>query len=380
MKSLILFPYSPFPCNHGGKVEMLKHLDILCSLGTCTVLSAAQRPVGMGWTEASRQALAHRGCALRLREDCSPHLPWRQRLAFLYGLLFKGLGLERAFGHGNPYHRHAFPKDFLLQPSQEADLALINYSYWAWLPTACPKVLVLLDLWSNQMWGGSAQETEDLRQADLIVVISKDEEAELRRRGLTKILWSPPLVHPSNFPLSAKVGLTGSANAFNQEGLRWLAQADIPSLPLTVYGALARFAPWPHVRTVTQYADSQQPYQECGIILLPTASGMGVQIKVVEALAAGRALVARKGAMRGLPAGQGAWVEVETAEAMWREAERLHQDAQARKAQAAQARAYYQQHLDAENIQAALRQAYTALAEQRSKENAQRTAPLPTSP
>ena len=83
---------------------------------------------------------------------------------------------------------------------------------------------------------------------------------------------------------------------------------------------------------------------------------------MVEALAAGRALVARKGALRGLPPGEGAWVEVKTAEAMWREAERLHRDAQARKQQAALAQAYYQQHLDAQKIRAALRKAYTEIA------------------
>jgi hypothetical protein len=362
MKSVVLLPYSPFPADHGGKVEMLKHLDLLRELGECTVLSAGKRPVGMGWTEANRQALQQRGCILHLREEVSPHLHWRQGLGLLYGALCKGLGLERAFGHGNPYHRFAFPKDFLFQYSCQADIALINYSYWAWLPTACPKVLILLDLWSKRMWGGSRQETEDLRQADLIVVISKDEEVELRRRGLNKILWSPPLVAPSAFPLSPKVGLIGSANAFNQEGLRWLAQAECPHLPLNIYGALSRFSPWPRARTVTHYTDSQQPYQECGIILLPTTAGTGVQIKVVEALAAGRALVARKGALRGLPPGEGAWVEVKTAEAMWREAERLHRDAQARNQQAALAQAYYQQHLDAQKIRAALRKAYTEIA------------------
>ncbi|CAK8717930.1 Glycosyltransferase subfamily 4-like N-terminal domain-containing protein [Candidatus Electronema halotolerans] len=363
MKSVVLTPYCPLPSDTGGKVEMWKHLDLLQTMGECTIASAATRPAGMGWTAEMKKQIEERGFAVRLREELYSSRNWRQWAGLAYGAVCKGLKLERAFGHANPYHRHAFPPDFLLECSRDADLAVINYSYWTWLPTACPKVLVLLDLWSNQMWGGSRCETEDLRKADLIVVISKDEEIQLRRRGVNNILWSPPLAQPSDFPLTDRVGLTGSANFFNQEGLRWLGQAAMPQpLPFTVYGALSQFALWPDVLKVTRYVDNNQPYQECGIILLPTALGMGVQIKVVEALAAGRAIVARNGAMRGLPPSEGAWLEVNSPAEMWAQAERLSKDAQLRTAQAAKAKAYYQQHLDADNILAELRQAYSALA------------------
>jgi hypothetical protein len=213
------------------------------------------------------------------------------------------------------------------------------------------------------MSGWNQCEIEELRKADLLVVISKDEETALRHRGLRNILWSPPLVHPSNFSLTERVGLIGSANLFNQEGLRWLKQAAKPaSLPLTIYGALAQFAGWPEAKRIAHYAVSQQPYQECGIILLPTASGTGVQIKVVEALAAGRAVVARKGAMRGLPPGEGAWLEVDSPEAMWAQAARLSKDAQLRTRQAAKAEAYYQEHLQADKILTKLRTVYAELA------------------
>ena len=97
-------------------------------------------------------------------------------------------------------------------------------------------------------------------------------------------------------------------------------------------------------------------------MLLPTASGTGVQIKVVEALAAGRAIVARKGAMRGLPPSAEAWLEVNSPAEMWKQAERLSKDAQLRTAQAAKAKAYYQQQLDADKVLAELRQAYSGLA------------------
>ncbi len=370
MKSVVLTPYCPLPADTGGKVEMWKHLDLLQSMGDCTIASAATRPVGMGWTVEMKRRIEERGFAVRLREELHPSRNWRQWLGLAYGAVCKGLRLERAFGHANPYHRHAFPADFLLECSQGADLAVINYSCWAHLPTACPKVVILHDLLSSIMLGWSRRETEELSQADLVVVISKDEEAELRRQGLRHVLWSPPLAHPSDFPLTEQVGLTGSANLFNQEGLRWLGQAAMPqSLPFAIYGALSQFAAWPDARKVARYADSSQPYQECGIMLLPTASGTGVQIKVVEALAAGRAIVARKGAMRGLPPSEGAWLEVNSPAEMWAQAECLSKNAQLRQTLAGKAKAYYQQHLDAEKILAELRQAYAALAGRKFSSN-----------
>ena len=41
MKSVVLTPYCPLPADHGGKVEMWKHLDLLRTMGGCTIASAA---------------------------------------------------------------------------------------------------------------------------------------------------------------------------------------------------------------------------------------------------------------------------------------------------------------------------------------------------
>lgn len=362
MKSIVLLPYCPLPADCGSKMEMWKHLDLLRSMGECTLVSAATRPVGMGWTASAKNEVERRGYAVQLREKLFPKRNWKQLAGLAYGAFCKGLRLERAFGHANPYHRYAFPPNFLLECSQQADLTIINYSYWAGLPTHCPKVIIVHDLLSQMMWGSTRCEIEDLRTADLVVVISKDEEIQLRRRGLKNILWSPPLAEPSDFPMTSLVGITGSANRFNQEGLRWLSRAATPEdIPVKIYGALAQFAQWPTADKVGKYNDSHKPYRDCGVFLLPTALGMGVQIKTVEALAAGRAIVARTGAMRGLPSGEGAWIEVETPEAMWEQAALFSCHAELREEQGAKARAYYQEHLDTQKILSQLRAAYSAL-------------------
>lgn len=361
MKSIVLVPYCPLPIDTGGKVEMWKHLNVLKKLGPCRIVSARRRPVGLGWTEEREQEIISRGFELVFRED-STSLGIKQFAGYLYGFICKVLGLERAFGHSNPYHRHAFPAQWWFEQTRGADLAVINYSYWAWLPCACPKVIALLDLWSDFMWEGPFRETRDLKTADLVVVISKDEELKLNWRNVTKTLWSPPAVGAMDFPDSEQVGLIGSPSPVNREGLRWLSAAmDKAAVPIRVYGGLADMGEASSFQRIGSYENMPDPYRECGIILMTTALGMGVQIKSIEALAAGRAIIARKGAMRGLPPGEGAWIEVETAEEMLSWIQKL-QNHKLRQKLAEAATAYYQNHLEAKAILRRLGDAYTSLA------------------
>lgn len=88
---------------------------------------------------------------------------------------------------------------------------------------------------------------------------------------------------------------------------------------------------------------------------MTTALGMGVQVKGIEALAAGRAIIARKGAMRGLPRANIGWIEVDTPQEMIEAARRLQTDHAARHAQMAAAREYYHVHLEAGRLQAELK-------------------------
>lgn len=342
---------------------MMKHLDILNSLGHCTIVSAATRPVGMGWNTKTIKNLEDRGFSLKLREEGSPQKTGMQWIGLIYACLCKGLRMNRAFGHSNPYHRYAFPSQWWKNVTCDADIAVINYSYWSWLPTTCPKVVVLLDLFSGFMWGGGLKETEDLRTADLVVVISIDEEQELHRRGIKNVLWSPPLVKPGNFTLSEKIGIVGSANSLNQEGIKWLGTPP-PSgtIRIKIYGVLSDFVSWPTAEKVNSYTDPYQPYQDCGIILIPTALGTGVQIKVIEALACGRVIIARRGAMRGIPDSREAWIEVESPSEMWAHAEKYAHDSGSRYIQAQKAREYYKKYLNHEHIHNNLCKAYSNLA------------------
>ena len=347
MKSIALIPYCPLPADHGGKVEMWKALKCLRELGPCTILSARTKPVGMGWTPARIAEVAKCGFDVVFREDDEPR---RFRPGRAWGLAYaagcKALGLERAFGHANPYHRLAFDPAWVGRHAEGAELAMFAYSFWTGFAVACPKAVLLLDLWSDFMAGGFESETRDLKTADLVIVISKQEEATLQARGIHRTLWSPPFVTEEDLPDSDRIGMVGSASAFNREGLDWLGAGPAGS-PVRVYGELAKFAATAGFEPVGRYGEAMEPYRQCGIVLMTTAGGMGVQIKSIEALAAGRAIVARRGAMRGIPPGNGAWIEVDTPDKMREAALRLQADPAARRAQMAAALAYARSHLDA---------------------------------
>ena len=96
---------------------------------------------------------------------------------------------------------------------------------------------------------------------------------------------------------------------------------------------------------------------------MPTAQGMGVQVKTIEALAAGRAIVARRGAIRGIPRESGAWIEVETPDEMLRVALELQQSPARRAALSAGAHAYYGRYLEAGRIRDELAGVYKELGQ-----------------
>ena len=365
MNSVVLLPYCPLPADSGAKLEIWKNLEILRSLGECSILSAATRPVGGGWNPSTRKEIEKRGYPVELREEAHQSRNWQQWVGIAYASLCKGLRLERAFGHSNPYHRYAFPKAWWQSRTLEADVAVVNYSYWSWLPCSCPKVVFLHDLLSDIMWESFDGEIEDLKAAELVIVISKTEEEKLNRRGITRTLWSPPAVPVSEFPDSTEIGLLGSKNRFNREGLEWLESTlTASSANIRVYGSLSEHVNHPSFIRCGRYDKQTTPYEACGIILMTTAQGTGVQIKAIEALAAGRAIIARPGAMRGLPLSQTAWIEAQSPAEMMAKARELKNNPDMRRRQYQNARDYYHRFLSSNMILEQLREAYLKVAEQ----------------
>lgn len=362
MKSIVLVPYCPWPADTGTKVEMMKHLSVLRELGPCTIASARGKPVGFGWSREACTALTGQGFDLVFREDFTGLGP-AHVFGTAYAAVCKGLRRERAFGHANPYHRYAFSERWWQQVAVGFDLAVMQYGFWARFHSPCPTAIVVHELLSNYHRGGSSTETRELKKADRLVVVGKDEEELLKARGMRNVLWSPPAVKAVECPLTTEVGMIGSLAPQNLEGLRWLGQAPaIRGLRVRVYGNVARVTTAPFLEKVGRYEDQYTPYRECGIHLMTRDDRPGLQIKAVEALACGRAIVARRGSMRGLPQENKCWIEVETPAQMLEAAHQLRQDEATRRRLSDSAKVFYGQHLEYGKLIADLKRVYGELA------------------
>lgn len=362
MKSICLVHYCPWPADTGTKVEMMKHLNVLKDLGSCTIACTRVKPAGFGWTTEAEAALREQGFELVFREDSERFRPvWL--VGFAYATVCNALKLERAFGHSNPYHRFAFSQAWWSRVTEGMDLAVMQYGFWGRLKSKCPQAIAVHELLSSYHYEGHAREVREWRDADLLCVVGHDERGMLEERGLKHVLWSPPAIRTADLPLTSDVGLIGTKAPQNMEGLRWLEQAGAPDeLTIKVYGNIASEVTSPMFDPVGRYGANTEPYEACGIHLMTRDDRPGLQIKVVEALAFGRAIVARRGSMRGLPEGEAAWVEVATPAAMLREALALQQDAGRREALALRARQYYALHLSETGILAALKNGYLQAA------------------
>ncbi len=349
MKSLVLIPYCPYPVNSGAKSIFIKHLSFLKEWGKCDIASSEIKPVGGGWREEYKKTVIEQGFALSLIQH--RRITLKYLIAIMYAVLFKSLSMEKAFGHSNPYHRYAFSKDWWFEQTQSKNIAEIHYSFWAYLPCACPKVVVVHDLWSDIMWEGSRKETAELKTADLIVTLSSTDRFTLLKRGLTNVHWSPPCVEGKTFLDSTAVAIVGSSNRHNREGLQWLRNAKnqerLGGINLNCYGEIAKYIEKNgSLLAKGNYLNTYKPYEECGVVLMLTANGTGIQIKGIEALASGRAIIARNGAMRGLPGDEKGWIEVDTPEEMIELIKRVVSDSSFRYKLMDKSKAYYQMYLE----------------------------------
>ncbi|WP_208597624.1 glycosyltransferase family protein [Desulfogranum mediterraneum] len=243
------------------------------------------------------------------------------------------------------------------------DIAEIHYSYWSRLPCACPKVVVLHDMWSDLMWEGVRRESAELALADLIVTVSIEDRDKLIQRGMKNVHWSPPRVKPLECADASEVCVVASGNHHNVEGLEWL-KSSTEKMPTQVhcYGSISDYV-GDDDRFLSEgnYAASSEPYEKCGIVLMLTSSGTGVQIKGVEALAHGRVIIARKGAMRGLPSGEIGWVEVDSPDEMVDVLKKAYRDRQYREKMSLASKEYYKKYLESEVVDRRLLEKYREL-------------------
>jgi succinoglycan biosynthesis protein ExoO len=158
--------------------------------------------------------------------------------------------------------------------------------------------------------------------------------------------------------------IVGSDNRHNREGLNWLigSEKHLSPISLRIYGSLAsRLKSAGVLELYPRYASPVAPYKENGIVLMTTSHGTGIQIKAIEALACGRAIIARRGAMRGMPDGDGTWLEVDEPEEMVNAAKLLVQDPIRRIDLMKRSSHYYKEHFESNKIVKSLLDRYKDL-------------------
>lgn len=202
--------------------------------------------------------------------------------------------------------------------SQNAAAVLCDYAFIAplapyALAPAAPRLIIMHDLMSarvadkteqNVVEISAAEEFALLAQADAVVAIQKEEAAAVAAAlPASAVLLAQHAVTPVSQSQPGQDGtllFVGSNTAPNVVGLQrffdeiWpLIRAKCPKAGLKVAGSVSRAlgAAPEGVSMLGVVGDLEPLYAEAGVVISPLFTGSGLKIKLVEALAAGKAVV-----------------------------------------------------------------------------------------
>jgi glycosyltransferase involved in cell wall biosynthesis len=162
------------------------------------------------------------------------------------------------------------------------------------------------------------EEREALAEADVVLAIQDHDAASLRSAGVRRVETVGHSVAIDVAPTGAALRSTevlfvASDHPFNVEGLNWFATEAYPrvasALPprnVVIVGGVCSVASG-HLpfRFEGRVQDLTPYYHGARAVIVPTISGTGLKIKLIEALGHGKAVVATAHAARGVEAGAG---------------------------------------------------------------------------
>jgi succinoglycan biosynthesis protein ExoO len=183
-----------------------------------------------------------------------------------------------------------------------------------------------------------------LGRADVVVAIQKSEAAEVKGLALRgRILVAPMSVRSVRAPQPGngqELLFVGSDTAPNAAGVQWLVEriwprirALEPGAALTIAGSVSRSSPRaaPGVRQLGFVDDLDTLYARAGLVISPLRAGSGLKIKLIEALAHGKACLVTPVTLQGVEAETAGAVEVaDSSDAFVNAAIRLMRDDAAR--------------------------------------------------
>jgi len=168
---------------------------------------------------------------------------------------------------------------------------------------------------TNTVKIAAADEFRMLGLADAVIAIQHEEAAKVRAALPDRVvLTAPHSVEPVAAPQQGEDDLlffVGSNTAPNIVGLEWffreiwpLIRAKRPAARLKVAGSVARGlgAPPEGVTMLGVVGDLAPLYAEAGVVVSPLYTGSGLKIKLIEALAAGKAVVGTSVTAQGVEA------------------------------------------------------------------------------
>ena len=158
-----------------------------------------------------------------------------------------------------------------------------------------------------------AEECALLAKADAIVAIQREEAEFLKKRiPGARIIVAPMAARPVEAPRLGRADqllFVGSSAAPNVDGLRWflescwpMVRAERPTAVLRVAGTVCQKVGRPPaaVELLGLVDDLAPLYADAGIIISPLRVGSGLKIKLIEALAEGKAVVATSVTLQGV--------------------------------------------------------------------------------
>lgn len=187
-----------------------------------------------------------------------------------------------------------------------------------------------------------------LRRAEVVIAISEADAAELRALAPAAAVIVAPKALDARAPFaesdSQRLLFVGSGNAFNVEGLGWflrhvwpLVRHEVPRATLDVCGSVGRVALPPGEGVAFHgIVDRLDPfYRRAAVAIVPLLRATGLNIKLIDAAAFGRAIVATPVTLVGAPFLRDAVVTAESAPEFAAAVIRLLGDTAARAAVAA---------------------------------------------
>ncbi len=157
-----------------------------------------------------------------------------------------------------------------------------------------------------------AEEMRLLTGADVVIAIQDEEAAFVQRRTGHEVLCVPLALPPARHPhvgRGDRVLFVGTKTPPNVVGLNWflaevwpIITAAVPAVRLDVAGSVNRMierVPG-NVRMLGVVPNLTRLYEEAGVVISPLLAGSGLKIKLIEALAHGKAIVSTSPTLQGV--------------------------------------------------------------------------------